>query len=509
MGDTGADIMEPLTDGMSGAGPQDKRNLGAGNASGNTSGGASGNASGNFSGGASGNAYGNFSGRKPPAPKVLVLAIIVGILLLAGVLVAGILPRLNRQAELNKHAEVIATTKRTIAVVKAVKDKGKSSFTLPANLEPIQEIPIYARCDGYLKERLVDIGDVVKVGQVLAVIDAPELDKQLEQARADLRQANSQVKSNQADLAHAQSVLMTAKASVRRLQANLAFSKRQLGRYEELADEGAISREQRDEKQRDLDADLAAIQAARAEVDAADAQVSSAREKIEVARGAVASAQANLERNQTTQNFRYVKSPCNGVVTARNVDAGALVSEGSANSVQSLLTIARTDELRVFVAVPQMMYRKVSVGTSAHLEVAEMPGRTFQAVVAKVSGGLDAASRTMLVQVRIPNGEHILKPGMYGTIVFDSLTSTDDGPGSVPVLIPASALIVRPTGQFVAVVDANDKVHMQVVSTGRDYGRQIEVLKGLIGGETIVLDPDVDLKDGAVIKPELKAMRAD
>jgi multidrug efflux pump subunit AcrA (membrane-fusion protein) len=113
------------------------------------------------------------------------------------------------------------------------------------------------------------------------------------------------------------------------------------------------------------------------------------------------------------------------------------------------------------------------------------------------------------VQVRIPNGEHILKPGMYGTIVFDSLTSTDDGPGTVPVLIPASALIVRPTGQFVAVVDANGTVHMQVVSTGRDYGRQIEVLKGLIGGETIVLDPDVDLKDGAVIKPELKAMRAD
>jgi RND family efflux transporter MFP subunit len=141
--------------------------------------------------------------------------------------------------------------------------------------------------------------------------------------------------------------------------------------------------------------------------------------------------------------------------------------------------------------------------------VAEIPGRTFQAVVAKVSGGLDAASRTMLVQVRIPNGEHILKPGMYGTIVFDSLTSTDDGPGTVPVLIPASALIVRPTGQFVAVVDVNDTVRMQAVSTGRDYGRQIEVLKGLNGGETIVLDPDVDLKDGTVIKPELKAMRAD
>lgn len=435
------------------------------------------------------------------APPI-VFYITAGALALAvgGALVAGLVPRFTTENELVKEGKIKDAIVASPAVI-VHHAQGDSSLVLPANLQAVQEIPIFARAAGYLRERLVDIGDQVHAGQTLAIIDAPELDKELDQAKADLKEAGSQVKSVQADLARSKATLANSKATLKRIEANLAFSQRQISRYVELESEGAISREMRDEKQRDVESDKATIEASKADVTANESQVISQREKVEVAYAKVESARANLERVKSLNNFKHVTAPCDGIITARYVDAGALVNEGSNSNVQELLRLSRIDVLRVFVSVPQNFYQKIQPGMKTTITVAEMPHQKFVADVTRVSGGLDATSRTMQAEIRIKNAAGLLKPGMFAYIDF---LLKKDNSKNAPLLIPASSLVVRPEGLFVATVNPHGAVHFARVTLGRDYGKEMEVTKGITDGQTILLDPDLGLKEGSQVKTEMR-----
>ncbi|MBS1998449.1 MAG: efflux RND transporter periplasmic adaptor subunit, partial [Cyanobacteria bacterium SZAS LIN-2] len=333
------------------------------------------------------------------APRALWPVAAVLVVGLVALLACGILPRLSRGQELEALREGVIHEVPLVRVEKARRGPTEEDLILPANIEPVQDIPVYARTSGYLKERLVDIGDRVKTGQTLAVIESPEVVQELEQARADLRQARSALKSAQADLMQGKSNLKTAEANVKKAIASLRFSRAEVGRYSELAQEGAISYESRDSKVRDQDTDNATVTAANAAVEAAQQQVLAYAEKVGVARAAVESEEANVRKLEAQAGFQKVVAPCDGVITSRNVDAGALITQGSSTSNQELLRIARTDVLRVFVFVPQAFFQSVHNGQDAEITVAEKPGRTFIGKVARVAGGLDGISRTLRVEV--------------------------------------------------------------------------------------------------------------
>lgn len=462
---------------------------------------------------------------RPGTPVIAYLVGGIAVLTVAGAIVAGVLPRISTEKELLKEATFAKNAIRSQAVMTITAGPTAESLTLPANLTAIQEIPIYARIDGYLKERLVDIGDKVKKGQLLALIDAPEVDKQLDQAQADYGQAKAQMKSVMADLMTGKAAVANSKATVKKMEANLTFSNQQLRRYEELAEEGAISRELRDEKQRDLDADHASIDAAKADVAAKEAQVQSYQEKVSVANSAIASAKANLERVQSLASFKRVTAPSDGVITARNLDAGALISEGSNSNIKEIVRMGRTDVLRVLAAVPQSFYRHIKAGMPVQIHVDEMRHRKFEGTVTKISGGLDPTSRTMQVDVRIDNQLDLLKPGMYVTVEFSGRTAAAChkiamaaakaqalGPAAeakaratvsdeAAKMIPAQALVVKPDGLYVYQVSPENTIKLSKVVVGRDFGKDLEIVEGVKVGDRILSDPDIDLKEGDKIEP--------
>lgn len=438
----------------------------------------------------------------PGVPRALAPVAIVLVLALVGLLACGILPRLSRGRELETIREAVIHEIPVVRVEKAKRGPTEEDLILPANIEPVQDIPVYARTSGYLKTRLVDIGDRVKEGQTLALIETPEIVQELESAKADLRQAGAALKSAQADLMQGKSNLKTAESNVKKAYASLRFSRAEVGRYSELAQEGAISYESRDSKVRDQDTDHESVNASIAAVEAAQQQILAYAEKVGVAKAAMESQQANVRKIEAQAGFQKVTAPCDGVVTARNVDAGALISSGSESSNQELLRIARTDVLRVFVFVPQAFFQTVHTGQDAEITVAEKPGRTFIGKVARVAGGLDGLSRTLRVEVRIPNAKNLLLPGMYSRVRF---VIHRDEP---PLVIPSNAIVVKPEGQFVVVVGNDNIVHFNLVDLSRDHGPEVEIVQGLSEGDLVVLDPPDNIANGSQVKPvENKASR--
>ncbi|MBU6455697.1 MAG: efflux RND transporter periplasmic adaptor subunit [Cyanobacteria bacterium REEB67] len=430
--------------------------------------------------------------RKPPALVPVALLVVLG---LGGLLTAGILPRLGRAKDLESIREAVLREIPEVRVQKAKYGSSDEDLILPANIEPVQDIPVYARTSGYLKSRLVDIGDRVKAGQALAVIEAPEVVQELDAARADLRQARSALRSAQADLSQGKSNLKTAEANVKKMRASLTYSRAQVSRYTELAQEGAISYESRDSKVRDVDTDVASLSASDYAVEAAKQQVLAYSEKVGVAQAQVESQMANQRKLEAQAGFQNVLSPCDGVITSRNVDPGALVTSGSQTSNSELLRIARTDVLRVFIFVPQAFFESIHPGLDAEITVAEKPGQTFIGKVARVAGGLDGLSRTLRVEVRIPNPKNLLLPGMYARVRFVCHRAHP------PLIVPSNCVVVKPEGQFICVVGKGNAVHFNAVDLFRDHGPEVEIVQGLSAGDLVVLDPPDNIADGSVVKP--------
>jgi len=371
---------------------------------------------------------------QPRASRRSRYTIIAGVaLVIVGGLALGVIPRLRAQARLVAATQEV--THHTVTVTNATRLVSGVQLSLPGDVRAFEETKIYARADGYLLKWNTDIGAKVKAGQVLAEIDSPELDQELNQSRAALAQA----------------------------QANLILARSSAERWQGLLKNRAVSQQEVDEK-------TSGLAAREADVKAAEAAV------------------ARLEK---LSSFKEVRAPFAGTITRRHVDTGALIRAGG--NASALFELAQMDTLRVQVNVPQAYLRDITVGSPVAIAVAEYPGRTFSGRVLRTSGAFDAATRTMLTEIEVPNGKGELFPGIHVDV---QLSLTQANP---PIVVPATAVIVRSEGLQVAVVDDSDAIRLQKVQVGRDLGRTVEIVSGLNVGARIVTNPTDTLLDGTLV----------
>ncbi len=397
------------------------------------------------------------------------------IVLLATVLLvvaffAGYIPLQKRRALIVSEAQQQEEALPRVEVVEAERSPRNSELELPGNIQAITEAPILARADGYLQRRMVDIGDRVRSGQPLAEIEAPELDEQVHQSKANLQQARAALDESLANYEQGKS--------------NMEFARVTAERWSRLATRGVVSRQENDQYQAQYRAQAANLQAL--------------EKAIAAQRSMVSAAEASLARLENLQSYRVVKAPFDGVITLRNLDAGALVNGGNT----LLFRIAQTSTLRTYINVPQANAGSIRPGQMAHLSVSNLPGRKFTGTVARTANALDPNSRTLLVEVHVPNAEGALLPGMYAQVDFNT-TRTNP-----PMLIPSEALIVRADGASVALVRPDHTVHLQKIQIGRDYGDRLEVSGGLQEGDLIIPNPGDVAREGLKIVPVSVAQKA-
>ncbi len=413
---------------------------------------------------------------------------------------AGFIPRMIERKELKEAHDETVGAKPIVHCIVASPANLTESITLPGNIGAIQYTTIYARVNGYLKSRLVDIGDQVKTGQLLAVIDTPTVDQALEQAKAQLLESQAGLMTAKANLKESDAKDDTAKADIDKSQGNVDYAKVTADRWIDLAERGAVSPQSRDEKVRYLTANTADLVAARANERAAAAAVKAARAEVKQAEAKVKAKEADVLRLTAEQSFQKVYAPFDGVITERKVDPGALITQGSMSSNLELYQMAKIDELRVYVSVPQRVARYLKAGMLADVLVPEYPERTFQGTVTNVSGALDPSTRTRQTEIKIPNPDHALLPGMYAEI---RLTALRDAPW---IRVPGTTLVTRNDGQYVVVI-RDGKVHYQPITIGRDFGNEVEVRTGLQGNEQVVVSPNSDLREGEPV--ETQAFKSD
>jgi len=395
---------------------------------------------------------------------ITISALLLGaVVLLVGAFLAGYIPFQRREASALAEAQAREKGLPRMEVMRVGRSSIQSDLTLPGTLQAVTEAPILARADGYLKSRLVDLGDRVRAGQPLAEIDAPEVDQQIRQSEAAVEQA--------------QAALEQAQASLEQGKANRELARVTAERWKTLAAEGVVSQQENDQNQAQLASQSANVQAL--------------EKAVSAQRSNIAASQANLARLQDVQSYRVVKAPFDGVITLRNVDVGALVSTGTT----LLYRIAQTETLRTYVNVPQDNANSVHAGQPAHLTLSNFPGRRFPGAIARTANALDPASRTMLVEVDVPNPSGVLFPGMYAEV---DLGNARPNP---PLLVPARALIIRSDGAQLAVVQKDGIVHLQKIAIGRDYGDRVEVVQGVEEGTTILAAPGEIAQDGVKIAP--------
>ena len=307
---------------------------------------------------------------------------------------------------------------------------------LPGNVEAFFDTPIYARTSGYLKNWYVDIGSHVHQGQLMAEIETPELDQQLQQAQADLKTA----------------------------QANLDMAAITSKRWQNLLAKNAVSKQETDQAMSDL----------------------SARQS------AVSASEANVRRLQQLQSFEKVIAPFDGIVTARNTDIGALVEAGANSGPKELFHLAAINKLRVYIAVPEAYANAVSNGGSVTLTETDRPDESFKGILVRNSNAIDPGSRTLTAEADVDNSNGHLLPGAY---VFVHLQLPGN---SHSVTLPSNALLFRAEGLRVAVIRQNHVV-LAPISIGRDYGNTVEVTSGLTPQDAVVLDPPDSLAAGAQV----------
>jgi multidrug efflux pump subunit AcrA (membrane-fusion protein) len=441
-------------------------------------------------------------GRNGGSLKRLIIAVLLLGVLAVVVLFAGYLPRRSTTRELDGAAAKFKNTPPLVNAAKVKRAPKVTEVSFPGSITPITEAYIYARAAGYLKRRYVDIGDRVSAGQLLAEIDAPDLDEQVSQARAALSQAEGQ--------------LGQAEATLQQLIATRDLAAVTWQRYQVLTKTGAVSRQAGD------------IQMTAAKT--ADANVTAGEKNIVAAKDFVRASEATVDRLVTLQGYEKVTSPFAGIVTARNVDVGALISatgstQGPSRSNQAapsdvpsngeIFRVAQIGRLRVLVSLPQSEASNIHVGQPATVNVDQIPNRLFPGQISRTSSALDAASRTLLTEVEVANPTGVLLPGMYTTVRF---ATTREIP---PFLVPDASLVVEASGTTLAVLkplsqpdlgkaasEGMDQavlarariVHFQKVQPGRDYGTTLEILNGVDDGEYVVVNPGDAVKEGAIVQ---------
>jgi len=366
------------------------------------------------------------------SPKLFRAALVLFVLLVVAV-ITGFLPRLRHRAAWAAETRELAVP--TVAVVVPAPAKPMAGLPLPAEIKPWIEAPIYARASGYLKRWLVDLGERVEAGQLLAEIETPELDQELERARHQLAES----------------------------EAALALAKTTAERYTELLKTASVSEQETAEKQADFAFKTATVKAA----------------------------QANVRRLEELKGFARITAPFAGVVTARNVDVGDLVT---ASGGKELFRLAQTDKLRVYVRVPQAEALKIAPGQSAELVIPEKPNQVFTCTVARTAGAISADSRTLLTELEVDNSRGEILAGCFGEVKFVGAK------GAPPLTLPGNALLFRAEGPQVGLVLPDGKVELRDVKLGRDYGAFVEVLGGVSTNDRVILNPPDSLADGATVR---------
>jgi RND family efflux transporter MFP subunit len=367
----------------------------------------------------------------PPAPprKALTIAgVALLVLLIAGGLT--VFERLNHTRVLAKETEQNAVP--TVAVVHPVAEKPDEELALPGSLLAFKESPIFARTNGYLVRWYKDIGSPVKKGELLAQIDTPEVDQELNQGRATRQQILSQME----------------------------LAKITADRWENLRKTDSVSAQEADQQS-------SGYQQSKANLVAAD---------------------ANVRRLEQLESFKNVYAPFSGVLTRRNVDPGALINAGAGG--RELFDMAQVDVLRVFTSVPQAYAPYMKAGVKATITLQELPGQRFAGIIARTAEAIDPATRTLLTEVDVPNKDGRLLPGSFGQVHFAV------GANVQKLTVPVNAMLFRSEGARVAVIGPNNKVELRPLNIGRDYGATLEVLGGLAPTDQIVINPPDSLEDG-------------
>ena len=371
---------------------------------------------------------------KTPRPRLGGAILLGGLVVALGAAGSGILDRHAADAALAKTTEDAALP--SVATALAQASPAEEEIVLPGTVQAEYDTPIYARTSGYLKRWYTDIGTPVKAGDLLAEIDAPELDQQLRQARADLQTAEANNK--------------VAQSTARRVHA--------------LLPSAAVSAQQDDQASSDAAARSAAV----------------------------TSAEANVARLEQLVGFEKVVAPYAGIVTARETDVGALINAGSGTGPE-LFRVADTTKLRIYVQVPQSYSPAIKPGTAVDLSFPEYPGRRFPAQLVRSADAIEPRARTLLVQLEADNAKGELLPGGYTDVRF-KLPVTTQG-----VRISANALLFRAEGLRVATAGRDGKVALHEITLGHDFGTSVEVLTGVVAGDAVILNPPASIQSGALV----------
>ena len=370
-------------------------------------------------------------------PGIWIAVIVVAVIVFIGI-AYRLLERSHDEHKLSDSTRANATP--TISVVVPTVATAGSEIALPGNTQAFDDTPIYARTSGYVQKWYVDLGQQVKQGELMATIETPELDEQLQVAKANLQSA----------------------------QADLNLANTTSDRYQNLLKSDSVSKQE------------------------TDVAVSGAAAK----KAAVAAAEANVRRLQQLQSFEKVYAPYSGTVTERNVDIGDLIdagSPGTGSTAKEMFRVASINTLRVFVQVPEIYAPNIKNGDTATLTLDEYPGQVFTGTVARNSSAIDQASRTLDVEVDVNNSDRRLLPGAYVFVHFKI-------PQTARMLsIPSNTLLFRAQGLQVGIV-RNGTVHLQAVTIGKDNGKTVEIASGLTPSDQVILDPSDSLANGQAVQ---------
>jgi RND family efflux transporter MFP subunit len=348
------------------------------------------------------------------------------------------------QARDKENQQLANTTKaldvQPVRVIHAARGKSSSHLTLPGMIQAFSQSPIYARVDGYVRTWSVDIGAHVTKGQLLAEIDAPEVDQQLNQARAMLNQAET----------------------------SLALAKVTAPRYQELIKTNSVSQQEVDQNNQNLAAQEANVQA-------------------------VTAAVGRLEQMQT---YEKIVAPFDGVITERKTDFGDLVNAGNAGTGRELFRISQNNIVRVFVTVPEEFSSEVKPGTNASMDVISLPNRHFAASVTRTADSIDITSRTLTVELDVPNPSGELLPGAYANVHFQLPLNV------VPLVLPSSTILFQADGPQVGIVNGHNQVELRKVTLGHDFGDTIEIMAGVRSADAVVANPPDSLTNGMRVAVE-------
>lgn len=375
------------------------------------------------------------AGRKQMGPTHW-LAVLAVLALIAFIVIVGVRSRSRAAGQLKKDTDTLAVP--AVSVVHAERSAPQQEIVLPGNVQAFSDAPIYARTNGYLKHWYVDIGTHVKKGEILADIDTPEVDQQLQQARADLTTA----------------------------EANHRIAEITAKRYQDLLNTQSVAKQ-------DVDNAAANMQATQAQVQ---------------------SAQENVKRLEDLQSFEKIYAPFDGVITARNIDIGDLINAGSGAPTQELFHISSTNVLRVYVSVPQIYSAATRPGIKAYLTLPEFPNRKFPGTLVRTANAITQASRTLLVEVDVNNANATLLPGAYAEVHIGL-------PGTASTyIVPIATLIFRSQGIQLATLDDGKHARLIPVSLGRDFGTRVEVVSGITDQDAIIVNPPDSLVNGEEVR---------